>query len=143
MWINSPGGDVNAFFAIYDVMNIIKAEVHTYCIGQASSAGASLLSSGTKRYCTQNASIMIHHLSSGVGGTAVEIEIETKEIKRVNKKLTEILARNTGQSIAKVNRDCKNDKYMTAEEALKYGIVDEILMPTKKIPELKTTSSKK
>ena len=138
LWINSPGGDVFAFFAIYDIMKLIKSPVHTYCVGSASSAAAMLLSSGDKRFCTPNSSVMIHEVSiDAIGGTNSAVENEAKEMKKINDRLAELLARNTGKTVSRIKKDIKYDHYMTAEEAVKYGIVDSILKPTKIVPELK------
>ena len=139
LWINSPGGIVQGFFAIYDMIHKIKAPVHTICVGEACSAAAILLASGTERYCMPNSRVMIHQIQvSGMGGSNAEIEINTKELKEVQDRLTDILARHTGQSKSKIKRDTKMDKWLSAEDAKKYGLVDKIIPMAKKIPELGT-----
>jgi ATP-dependent Clp protease protease subunit len=117
----------------------IKAPVQTICVGEACSAAAILLASGNEglRYCMPNSRVMIHQIQvSGMGGSNAEIEINTKELKEVQERLTDILARHTGHTKAKVRRDTKMDKWMSAEEALAYGLVDKILPRLKKVPEL-------
>lgn len=128
LYINSPGGSVSAGMAIYDTMNYIKCDVSTICIGMAASMGAFLLSSGTKgkRYSLPNSKIMIHQPLGGAQGQASDIAIVAEEILKTKKKLNSILASNTGQSIDKVEIDTDRDYYMTADEALEYGIVDRI-----------------
>lgn len=128
LYINSPGGSVSAGMAIYDTMNYIKCDVSTICIGMAASMGAFLLSSGTKgkRYSLPNSKIMIHQPLGGAQGQASDIAIVAEEILKTKKKLNTILAENTGQSLDKVEIDTDRDYYMTADEALSYGIVDRI-----------------
>jgi len=142
LYINSPGGDTEQCFAIYDAMQMIEAPVKTICIGHACSSAAVLLAAGNKgmRYTTPNARIMIHqvYIDGEVDGRATDFEVEVKEIKVTKKQMTEILARHTGQTYRKVYRDCETDKWLSAEEAKEYGIVDKILKPVKEIPELKT-----
>jgi len=144
LYINSPGGEVEQFFAIYDAMNSVRAPVATYCVGEASSAAAILLASGHKgmRYAAPNAHIMIHQIQiyGGVDGSGTTIENEAKAIKKMKRHLTEIIAKHTGQTYRKVNRDCEIDKYMTAQESLEYGIIDHIMPIQKEIPELKKSS---
>lgn len=139
-YINSPGGQVEAFFAIYDMMQLINAPIKTVGIGEASSAAAILLAAGTKgmRYATQNCNVMIHQIQimGHSEGSGTDVENEAKEIKRIKKRLTETLARHVGKSYRKVFNDCEIDKYMSAGEALEYGIVDGIIQPKKAIPEL-------
>jgi len=129
LYINSPGGLVTAGMAIYDTMQFIKPDVTTLCIGQAASAGALLLAAGAKgkRFCLPNASVMIHQVLGSFKGQGSDIEIHAKETLRVGKRLNEILARHTGKTIAQINRDTDRDNFMTAEEALKYGIIDAVL----------------
>lgn len=129
LYINSPGGSVTSGLAIYDTMNYIKSDVRTIVIGIAASMGAFLLSSGTrgKRCALPNAEVMIHQVLGGTQGQATDIKIHTDHILRTKKKLNEILANNTGKSINKVSKDCERDNFMSAKEALKYGLVDEIL----------------
>lgn len=133
LYINSPGGSVTAGMAIYDTMNYVKCDVSTICIGMAASMGAFLLSSGAKgkRYCLPNAEVMIHQPSGGAKGQATEIQIVAENILKTKKKLNEILAANTGQSVEKVTEDTDRDNFMSAEEALEYGLVDEIITSRK------------
>ncbi len=129
LYINSPGGSVTAGLAIYDTMQYIKCDVSTICMGMAASMGAFLLSSGAKgkRYALPNADIMIHQPSGGAQGQATEIEITAKHILRTKEKLNKILAENTGKPIEEIARDTDRDNFMTAEEALEYGLVDKVL----------------
>ena len=129
LYINSPGGVVTSGMAIYDTMNYIKPDVVTICMGQAASMGAFLLSSGAKgkRFALPHARIMIHHPLGGAQGQATDIEIHAKEILRMKKELNKILAENTGQSIRKIEKDTERDFFMSAEEALKYGLIDKVL----------------
>ena len=128
-YINSPGGSVTAGMAIYDTMNFIKCDVSTICIGMAASMGAFLLSSGTKgkRFALPNSEIMIHQPLGGARGQATDIKIQADLILRTRERLNRILASNTGKSIDEIARDTERDNYMTAEEALSYGLVDKIL----------------
>lgn len=128
LYINSPGGSVTAGFAIYDTMNYIKCDVSTICIGMAASMGAFLLSSGAKgkRYVLPNSEVMIHQPLGGASGQATEIQIVANHILKTKEKLTKILAKNSGQPYEKVLADCERDNYMSAEEALEYGLVDKI-----------------
>jgi ATP-dependent Clp protease protease subunit len=130
-WINSPGGSVTAGLAIYDTMQILSCDIRTSCMGQASSMGALLLAAGTagKRYAVPNARIMIHQPSGGTQGTAADISIQAQEILRLRKNLDGILASHTGQDIEKVGKDTQRDNFMSAEEAVEYGIVDSVLKP--------------
>ena len=129
LYINSPGGSVTAGMAIYDTMNYIKCDVSTVCMGMAASMGAFLLAGGTKgkRFALRNAEVMIHQPSGGARGQATEIRIVAEQILRTKKRLNEILAANTGQPIEVIEQDTESDNYMTAEEAVKYGLVDAIL----------------
>lgn len=128
-YINSPGGVITSAFSIYDTMNYIRSDISTICIGQAASAGAFLLSSGTKgkRFSLPNSRIMIHQPLGGAQGQATDIEIQAKEILRLKKSLNEIMAQNTGQSVEKISLDTERDYFMSGEEAKKYGLIDEIL----------------
>lgn len=128
LYINSPGGSVSAGLAIYDTINYIKCDVSTNCIGLAASMGALLLSSGTKgkRFALGNAEVMIHQPLGGVQGQASDIEIHANHIKNTKKKLNKILSENTGKELAQVEKDTDRDYYMSADEALKYGIVDKV-----------------
>ena len=129
LYINSPGGSVTAGFAIYDTMNYIKCDVSTICIGMAASMGAFLLSGGTKgkRLALPNAEIMIHQPSGGARGQETEIRIVAEEILKTRKKLNEILAANTGRTFEQLEVDTERDNYMTAKEALEYGLIDRIV----------------
>ena len=141
VYINSGGGTIpDGLHALYDTFQFIKSPVRTICIGEAHSSAAILLASGSKgrRFAYPNSEIMIHTVQvSDVSGSQSELEEESKRTKKLNAHLMEMIARHTGQSLRKVKRDCQEDKYMTAQEALEYGIIDEILKPTKEIPELK------
>lgn len=129
LYINSPGGSVTAGMAIYDTMQFIKNDVSTVCIGQAASMGAFLLAGGTKgkRFCLPNSRVMIHQPLGGFQGQASDIEIHAKEILYIKDKLNRILASHTGQDIEKVARDTDRDNFMSAQNAVDYGIVDSVL----------------
>ena len=129
LYINSPGGSVTAGMAIYDTMQYIKCDVSTICLGMAASMGAFLLAGGTKgkRYARPNAEIMIHQPSGGAQGQATEISIAAEHILRTRKKMNEILAANTGRSYEEIARDTERDNYMTAQEALAYGLIDSVI----------------
>lgn len=129
LYINSPGGVVTSGFSMYDTMNYIKPAVSTICIGQAASMGAFLLSCGEKgkRYALPNARIMIHQPLGGAQGQATDIEITTKEILRIKATLNKILAENSGQKLSKIEKDTDRDFYMSAQEAVKYGLIDKVL----------------
>lgn len=128
-YINSPGGSISDGMAIYDTMKYIKCDVSTICIGMAASMGAFLLSSGAKgkRLALPNAEVMIHQPSGGAKGQATEIQIVAENILKTKKKLNEILAANTGQSVEKIAEDTERDNFMSAEEAKAYGLIDEIV----------------
>ncbi len=128
LYINSPGGSVTSGFAIYDTMNYIKCDVSTICVGLAASMGAFLLSAGAKgkRFALPNSEIMIHQPSGGAQGQATDIQIQADHIARLKVKLNKILAENTGQPIEKVAADTERDNFMTADEALTYGLIDEV-----------------
>jgi ATP-dependent Clp protease protease subunit len=128
-YINSPGGSVTAGMAIYDTMNFIKCDVSTVCIGMAASMGAFLLSAGTKgkRFALPNSEIMIHQPLGGAKGQATDIKIQAELILRTRDRLNAILAKNTGKSIEEIARDTERDNYMTADEALAYGLVDKVI----------------
>lgn len=128
LYINSPGGSVTAGFAIYDTMQYIKCDVSTICMGMAASMGAFLLSSGAKgkRFALPNSEIMIHQPSGGAQGQATEIDIVAKHILRTREKLNRILAENTGKPIEQIARDTERDNFLSAQEALNYGLVDKI-----------------
>lgn len=129
LYINSPGGSVTAALAIYDAMQYVKPDVSTICVGVAASAAAVLLAAGAKgkRYALPNAEVLIHQVMGGTEGQAVEIKIEAEHILRVKKHISEILAKHTAQSLAKIENDTDRNFYMDAEEARKYGIIDDII----------------
>jgi ATP-dependent Clp protease protease subunit len=133
-YINSPGGVITSGMAIYDTMNYIRPDVCTICIGQAASMGAFLLSSGAKgkRYALPHARIMIHQPLGGAQGQATDIEIQAKEILRMKAELNEILAKNCGQTVKKLEKDTDRDNFMSAAEAVEYGIIDEVLLQKEK-----------
>ncbi|MGD8718499.1 MAG: ATP-dependent Clp protease proteolytic subunit [Candidatus Zixiibacteriota bacterium] len=129
MYINSPGGSVSSGLAIYDTMQFIRSDVATYCLGMAASMAAVLLAAGTagKRYALPNSTILLHQVSGGFTGQATDIDIHAREVLRLKKLLNETLSLHTGQDIATVERDTDRDNFMTPEEAVKYGIIDEVL----------------
>ena len=129
LYINSPGGSVTAGMAIYDTMNYVKCDVSTICMGMAASMGAFLLSGGTKgkRLALPNAEIMIHQPSGGAQGQATEIEIAAEHILRTKKKLNTILSENTGQPYETIVKDTESDNWLTAQEALEYGLIDKVM----------------
>jgi ATP-dependent Clp protease protease subunit len=129
LYINSPGGSITAGMAIYDTMNFVKSKVSTICIGMAASMGAFLLSCGEKgkRYCLPNSEVMIHQPLGGAQGQATEIKIAAERILKLKKKLNDILSKNTGQDIDKINSDTERDYFLSSDEALDYGLVDQIL----------------
>jgi len=129
-YINSPGGVVTAGMAIFDTMNYIRPKVATICIGQAASMGAFLLSSGEKgkRYCLPHARVMIHQPLGGAQGQATDIAIQAEEILRMKKELNDILAKNTGQTAKRIEKDTDRDNFMSAKECVEYGLIDEILI---------------
>lgn len=129
MYINSPGGSVTAALAMYDTMQYVKADVQTICIGMAASAAALLLSSGKKgkRFALPNSEVMIHQVLGGAQGQATEIDIHARHILKTRDRLNKILAKHTGQKLAKIERDTDRDYFLSAEEAQKYGIVDKVI----------------
>ena len=137
LYINSPGGSVSAGLAIYDTMQYLKAPVNTICMGMAASMGAFLLAAGRKgkRFALPHSRIMIHQPSqSGGGGTASDIEIQAKEILYLRSKLNELMARHTGQSIETIEKDTDRDRFMSADEAKEYGLVDTVITSSTEIP---------
>jgi len=134
LYINSPGGSITAGMAIYDTMQYITCDVATYCVGQAASMGAILLTAGAagKRNALPNARIMIHQPLSGMEGTAADLAIHAKEVLRIKQRMNEILLKHTGQSLERIQADTDRDNFMLADEAKKYGLIDHILekMPT-------------
>ena len=131
LYINSPGGSISAGMAIYDTMHYVKCEVSTVCVGMAASMGAFLLAAGAKgkRKALPNAEIMIHQPLGGARGQATDIAIQAEQIMRIKRKMNQLLSKHTGQTIKTIEKDVERDHYMTAEEALKYGIIDEIIAP--------------
>jgi len=136
IYINSPGGSVSAGLAIYDTMQFIKPDVSTLCIGQAASMGALLLSAGakSKRFALPNSRVMIHQPMGGFQGQASDIEIHAKEILYLRQRLNEILARHTGQDIKTIERDTERDNFFGADDAVKYGLVDQVLVSRVEVP---------
>lgn len=135
IYINSIGGYITSGLAIYDTMQFLGCNINTYCIGQASSMGALLLMAGTKgkRFALPNSRIMIHQPYGGVGGTAADITLQAKEILTLKKRMNEIMAECSGQSVEKIATDAERDFYMSAEEAKEYGLIDEVISPKKKV----------
>jgi len=133
VYVNSPGGSVTAGLAIYDTMQFVKCDVATYCVGQASSMGALLLCAGTKgkRHSLPNSRVMIHQPWGGIQGAAEDISRHAKEILKMRDRINEILAKHTGQSIEKVQKDTDRDYFMSAQESLEYGLIDEVIVPGK------------
>jgi ATP-dependent Clp protease protease subunit len=129
LYVNSPGGSISAGLAIYDTMQFITCDVATYCIGQAASMGAVLLTAGTngKRHALPNARIMIHQPLAGMEGSAEEILIHAKEFKRIKQRMNQILIKHTGHSLEKVEKDTDRDRFMTAEEAQEYQLIDRVI----------------
>ncbi|MCA9186400.1 MAG: ATP-dependent Clp endopeptidase proteolytic subunit ClpP [Pirellulaceae bacterium] len=129
LYVNSPGGSVSAGMAIYDTMQFITCDVATYCIGQAASMGAVLLTAGAagKRHALPNARIMIHQPLAGMEGTAEEIAIHAKEFRKVKQRLNEILIKHTGQPLDKIEKDTDRDRFMTAAEAMEYNLIDQVI----------------
>lgn len=134
LYINSPGGSITAGMAIYDTMNYIKCDVRTVCVGMAASMGAFLLMAGEKgkRLALPNSEVMIHQPLGGASGQATDVEIRAKWLLRTKEKMTRLMSEMTGQDQKKLRADCERDYFMTAEEALNYGIIDQIYYPRKK-----------
>jgi ATP-dependent Clp protease, protease subunit len=134
MYINSPGGSVTAGLAIYDTMQTIKPDVATICVGMAASMGAILLAGGAakKRYALPHARIMVHQVSAGFRGTAIDIDIQAREILRYNDTLAHILQEHTGQELDRIKKDIQRDYFMSAEEGVAYGVIDEVLAQKKR-----------
>ncbi|MCA9120107.1 MAG: ATP-dependent Clp endopeptidase proteolytic subunit ClpP [Planctomycetaceae bacterium] len=129
LYVNSPGGSVSAGLAIYDTMQFVTCDVATYCIGQAASMGAVLLTAGAagKRFALPNARIMIHQPLAGMQGTAAEIDIHAREFKRIKQKMNEILLKHTGQSLEKIEQDTDRDCFMSAEQSVEYHLIDKVI----------------
>ncbi|MFC1666747.1 ATP-dependent Clp endopeptidase proteolytic subunit ClpP [Candidatus Omnitrophota bacterium] len=134
IYINSPGGIVTAGLAIYDTMQFVKPNICTYCMGQATSMGAVLLAAGTKgkRFALPNSRVMIHQPWGGVQGQASDINIQAKEILKMRDRINEILAKHAGQKLEKIQKDTDRDYFMSAEEAKKYGLIDEVIADKRK-----------
>ena len=139
LYVNSPGGSVSAGLAIYDTMQFITCDVATYCIGQAASMGAVLLTAGAagKRHALPNARIMIHQPLAGMEGTAEEILIHAKEFKRIKARMNDILLKHTGHPLDKIEKDTDRDRFMSAEEAAEYRLVDRVLEKMELLPQAK------
>ncbi|HEY1174031.1 MAG TPA: ATP-dependent Clp protease proteolytic subunit [Verrucomicrobiae bacterium] len=136
LYINSPGGSVTAGLAIYDTMQFLTCDVNTYCIGQAASMGAVLLCGGTKgkRFALPNANIMIHQVLGGAEGQASDVEIRVKYMLKLKERLNTIISKHSGQTYDVVERACDRDNFMSAEEAKKFGLVDEVVVSRKEVP---------
>lgn len=134
-YINSPGGSVTAGLSIYDTMNFIECPVETTCLGQAASMGAFLLAAGAKRYSMPSSRIMIHQPLGGARGQASDIEIQAREILRMRHMLNTILAKKTGRPIEEIEADTERDNFMNPQEALEYGLIDEIINPENFVPD--------
>jgi ATP-dependent Clp protease protease subunit len=134
IYINSLGGYITSGLAIYDTMQYLGCDINTYCIGQAASMGALLLTAGTKgkRFALPNSRIMIHQPYGGVGGTSADVALQAKEILELKKRLNQIMAETTGQPVEKISADSERDFYMSALEAKNYGLIDEVVIPKKK-----------
>ncbi|MCB1073106.1 MAG: ATP-dependent Clp endopeptidase proteolytic subunit ClpP [Chlamydiales bacterium] len=133
IYINSPGGSVTAGFAIYDTMRFLGIDINTYCIGQAASFGALILCAGTKgkRFALPNSRIMIHQPHGGITGSSADIHIQAQEILRMKQTIAKIIAEHTGQPLEKVLEDSDRDFFMSAEDAVKYGLIDSVVTPSK------------
>ena len=129
IYINSPGGSVSAALAIYDTMQYVKADISTICVGLAASAGALLLTAGAKgkRFCLPNSEVLLHQVMGGATGQAADVAIHAKQIIKTKDRINKILAKHTGQSLPKIEKDTDRDYFMSPEEALKYGLVDKII----------------
>lgn len=140
LYINSPGGSVTSGLAVYDTMQFVQCDVATYCIGQASSMGAVLLAAGTKgkRSCLPHARVMIHQPWGGVQGTAIDIKIQAEEIIKLKHKINLILVKHTGLDVERIEKDTDRDYFMSAEEAKKYGLIDEVVASMRANPEKKS-----
>jgi len=136
LYINSPGGSVSAGMAVYDTMQFIKPDVSTLCTGLAASMGSFLLAAGSKgkRFCLPNSRVMIHQPSGGFQGQASDIEIQAREVLYLKKRLNEMLAKHTGQPIEVIERDSDRDRFMSAEDAVKYGLIDKVLTARAETP---------
>jgi len=129
LYINSPGGSITAGMAVYDTMQFVSCDVATYCIGQAASMGAALLTAGAKgkRFALPNARIMIHQPLAGMQGTAREVEIHVEELRRIKKRMNELMVEHTGHTLEEIERDTDRDRFMSADEACEYGLIDKVV----------------
>jgi ATP-dependent Clp protease protease subunit len=143
LYINSPGGSITDLLAIYDTMQYVKPDISTICMGMAASAAAVILSAGTKgkRYALPHATILIHQPSGGARGQSVDIEIQAREILRLRRVLDEIIAEHTGQTVEKIAKDTDRDFIMSADQALEYGMVDEIISPRQVVPVIASSTA--
>ena len=143
LYVNSPGGDITSLFAIYDTMQYIKPDVSTICMGQAASAAAVLVLAGTKgkRYALPHSRILLHQPHGGAQGQAVDIEIQAKEMVRYRRLMDQLIAQHTGQPLERVSKDTDRDFILTADEAVAYGVVDEVITSRKIKPELATAAA--
>ncbi len=143
LYINSPGGSVTSGLSIYDTMQFVNCDVSTICIGQAASMGALLLGGGTngKRYALPHSRIMVHQPSAGFSGQATDIDIHAKEVLELKRRLNEIMARHTGQTVEQIEKDLERDNFMSGEEAVKYGLIDTMLQQRTEIAADKKTDS--
>jgi ATP-dependent Clp protease protease subunit len=144
LYINSPGGSVTSGLSIYDTMQFVACDISTICIGQAASMGALLLAGGAsgKRYALPHSRIMVHQPSAGFQGQATDIEIHAKEVLELKRRLNEIMARHTGQTVKQIEKDLERDNFMGGEEAVKYGLIDELLESRTEMPAIKKDESK-
>ena len=144
LYINSPGGSVTSGLSIYDTMQFVACDISTICIGQAASMGALLLAGGAsgKRYALPHSRIMVHQPSAGFQGQATDIEIHAKEVLELKRRLNEIMARHTGQTVKQIEKDLERDNFMGGEEAVKYGLIDTLLESRTEMPAIKKDESK-
>jgi ATP-dependent Clp protease protease subunit len=144
LYINSPGGSVTAGLSIYDTMQFVSCDISTICIGQASSMGALLLAGGAhdKRYALPHSRIMVHQPSAGFQGQATDIEIHAKEVLELKRRLNEIMARHTGQTVKQIEADLERDNFMGGEDAVKYGLIDTLLESRTEMPAIEKDESK-
>jgi len=143
LYINSPGGSVTSGLSIYDTMQFVNCDVSTICVGQAASMGALLLGGGTKgkRYALPHSRIMVHQPSAGFSGQATDIDIHAKEVLELKRRLNEIMARHTGQTVEQIEKDLERDNFMSGEEAVKYGLIDTMLQQRTEMASDKKTDS--
>jgi ATP-dependent Clp protease protease subunit len=144
LYINSPGGSVTAGLSIYDTMQFVNCNISTICIGQAASMGALLLAGGTKgkRYALPNSRVMVHQPSAGFQGQATDIEIHAKEVLELKRRLNEIMARHTGQTLKQIEKDLERDNFMSGADAVKYGLIDTLLESRTEMPPAEKDESK-